>query len=291
MLLTESHFGGSNPSTTANTMEFLNIKEKNLSIIIPLKNGHTLLYTTFIHLFKHFKIEVELETDQSKVLNNSYIFVRNPIDRFFSSYYWLEHMSNVGETKYKENILKNMELLKINDVNSFIQNYENFVNLCNDFHYIPQSSQILFKNNQYIKEEIINPSINLNELYENKFLKNYNLFKIEDINHVIEENVNLLISQNIGFKDKMIYSSFNLEFKNFEFLNEFPKEFNFLFITFYSFYKNYYQFIQHHRNIDYISKITFHEYEKVRKITKNEYDFFEYDKKVIDYKLFKKNMI
>ena len=54
-------------------MTILNIKEKDLSIIIPLKNGHTLLYVTFVHLFKHLNIEVE--TKPTEILNNVHIFV------------------------------------------------------------------------------------------------------------------------------------------------------------------------------------------------------------------------
>ena len=122
MLLTESHFGGSSPSTTANIiMEILNIKEKDLSIIIPYKNGHTILYMTFIHLFKHLNIDISLENKPNNFLNNDHIFVRNPVDRFFSSYYWLINMTKNGEDKYKQDILN---LIK----NTNTHNIDNYIN-------------------------------------------------------------------------------------------------------------------------------------------------------------------
>lgn len=270
-------------------MEFLNIKEKDLSIIIPLKNGHTLLYTTFIHLFKHLNIEVKFENEPNKVLSNSYIFVRNPIDRFFSSYFWLEYMSKIGDEGYRDGIINCMELTRVSNIDSYIRNYSNFINKCNDFHYIPQSSQILYNDKKILKEEIIDTQFDLKSLYEYKFGLNYNIFKIEEINKNIKKNTSSLIDKNIGFDDKSNSIGFNMD--KFSFLEDFSSEVSFLFTTFYSYFKNIYESTTHHKNIDYVNKITLYEYDMVCKITKNEYDFFEYDKKVIDCKLFKKNMI
>ena len=289
MLLTESHLGGSNPSTTANIMEILNIKEKDLSIIIPLKNGHTLLYTTFIHLFKHLNIEIELETNSNKILNNVYIFVRNPMDRFFSSYFWLDYMSKSGEFNYKNGIIDIIKNTAVYDIDSYINRYEIFLKECNDFHYIPQSSQILRSNNKIYKEEIIDSQTNLKLLYDTKFGLNYKIFKIEDIDTTIEKNTLSLINKNIGFDNKLEGIAFNIN--KFDFLEDHPNEVSFLFSTFYLYFKNIYKTTNHHKNIDYTNRVKFSEYNIVCSLTENERVFFGYNKKIIDSKIFKKNMI
>jgi hypothetical protein len=269
-------------------MDILNIKEKDLSIIIPYKNGHTLLYTTFVHLFKHSNIEFEFEGNVSKILGNSYIFVRNPIDRFFSSYFFMEYMSQFGKCSWSEYVKRLVESTNIYNINSFIKDYDNFLNVCDDPHFIPQSSQILCNNQEiFLKKEITNGDINL--LYENKFGKNYKIFKIEDIDEIIEKNTLNLISTDIGFNEMFHTPAFNVD--KFDFLSDFSGEMNFLFSTFYFYFKNLYKISTHHKNVSYIDKITLDDYKKVCKITNNEYNFFKYDEKIINQKLFKKKLI
>jgi hypothetical protein len=294
MLFVESPLGGSNPSTTANKkiMDILNVKEKDLSIIIPYKNGHTLLYNTFVHLFNHLNIEFEMKGDVTKILSNSYIFVRNPIDRFFSSYFFMEYVSRFGTEGHSDDVKRLVESTNIRDINTYIRNYNMFLSMCDDTHFIPQSSQILYNNQQiFLKNEIINDEIDMNLLYENKFGKNYKIFKIEDIDEVIKENTLNLISKNIGSDDRFNSIAFNTFKCEFEFLNDFSIDSNFLFTTFYFYFKNLHQTSKHHKNVNYIEKITLDEYRKVCEITKNEYLFFQYDEKVINRKLFKRNMI
>jgi hypothetical protein len=113
--------------------------------------------------------------------------------------------------------------------------------------------------------------------------------QIEEINEIINENTKHLISKNIGFNDKSNAIAFDTN--KFPFLEDFSNKVNFLFTTFYSYFKSIYQKTSHHKNIDYMGMVTLYEYNKVCEITKNELDFFGYNKKVIDYKLFKKNMI
>jgi hypothetical protein len=272
-------------------MKILNIKEKDLSIIIPYKNGHTLLYTTFIHLFKHLNIEFEMEGDVSKFLGNSYIFVRNPIDRFFSSYFFMEFTSKFGTGIFSKRVRHLVNSNNIYNINGYIKDYDNFINMCDDTHFIPQSSQILYINGEVLlKKEIINSEIDINLLYENKFEKNYKIFKIEDIDKIIKENTLNLISKDIGFSDNFNSIAFDVDNK-FDFLSDFPNEINFLFSTFYFYFKNLYKMSAHHKNVNYVDKITLEEYKKVCKITNNEYNFFKYDEKIIDEKLFKKRLI
>jgi hypothetical protein len=273
-------------------MDILNIKEKDLSIIIPYKNGHTLLYNTFIHLFNHLNIEFEMESDVTKILGNSYIFVRNPVDRFFSSYFFMEYVSRFGVGTHSDSVRCLVESTNIRNVNAYIRNYNMFINVCDDTHFIPQSSQILYKNQQiFLKNEIINDEIDMNLLYENKFGKNYKIFKIEDIDGVINENTLNLISKNIGSDERFNSMAFNTFKYEFEFLNDFSIDTNFLFTTFYFYFKNLYQTSTHHKNVNYIEKITLDEYREVCNITKKEYSFFQYNEKVIDRKFFKKSLI
>ena len=273
-------------------MDILNIKEKDLSIIIPYKNGHTLLYNTFVHLFNHLNIEFEMESDVTKILGNSYIFVRNPVDRFFSSYFFMEYVSRFGTEGHSDDVRRLVESTNIRDINTYIRNYNMFLSMCDDTHFIPQSSQILYNNQKiFLKHEIINGEIDMNLLYENKFGKNYKIFKIEDIDGVIKENTLNLISKNIGSAGRFNSMALNTFKYEFEFLNYFPIDTNFLFTTFYFYFKNLHQKSGHHKNVNYFEKITLQEYREVCNITKKEYSFFQYDEKVINQKLFKKNLI
>jgi hypothetical protein len=266
-------------------MNILNVKDKNLSIIIPFKNGHTLLQTTFIHLFKHLNIEIELENDQNKILGNSYIFVRNPIDRFFSSYHWLKFMSEVGVDIYKESINGYMKSAGVYDISSYIKNYSIFLDKCYDTHYIPQSSQILYDNKIMLKNEIIDNQINIKSLYEHKFGSNYKIIKIEEVNKIIENNTLNLVSKNIGFHRNLDTIGFNID--KFDFLDNFPNEVSFLFTTFYFYFKNLFETSSHHKHANYFREITLSEYRNICQITKNEFDFFGYGENVIDDKIFK----
>ena len=266
-------------------MNILNIKEKNLSIIIPFKNGHTLLRTTFIHLFKHLNIDVELEHDQMKLLKKSYIFVRNPIDRFFSSYSWMENMLKNGDDLNKEYIIDCMKSANVNNISDYINNYENFIDKCDDTHFIPQSSHILDDDDKMLKNEIINNQFDLKLFYQNRFGVNYKIFKIEEIDKIIKKNTLNLISKNIGFENKT--DSVGFDNNKFEFLIDFPNDVSFLFTTFYLYFKNLFEMSLHHKHINYMEEITLQEYYKVCNITNNECDFFGYDEKVINNKVFK----
>jgi hypothetical protein len=270
-------------------MEILNIKEKNLSIITTFKSGHTLLNITFIHLFKHLNINVEIEHNPNKILGNVYIFVRDPNDRFFSSYFWLFHMLKYGEDDYRNGIKNLIETTKVYDINSFIKQYKTFIKECDDFHYIPQSSQILYNNRNIYKEEIINGQTDLKLLYESKFGLNYKICKIEDIDRVIEKNTSSLINRNIGFDNKLEVADFDIN--KFDFLEDYSNEVSFLFSTFYQYFKNIYNSTEHHRNINHTSDVTFFEYETVCSLNKNESTFFDYPIKKIDIHIFKKSLI
>ena len=270
-------------------MEILNIKEKDLSIIIPFKNGHTLLYITFIHLFKHLNIDMKLENNPNRTLKNVYIFVRNPIDRFFSSYFWLINMTKHGEEKYKKDIINLKKNTNVHDIDNYINRYEIFLKECNDFHYIPQSSQILYDNCKIYKEEIIDIKSDLKLLYNAKFGPDYKILKIEDVDKIIEENTSSLISKKIGFDNKLDGIAFNMN--KFDFLQDYSSEVSFLFSTFYQYFKNIYKMTNHHKNIDYTKKVKFTEYQTVCSLTENECTFFGYDEKETTRGIFKKTLI
>jgi hypothetical protein len=268
-------------------MTILNIKEKDLSIIIPYKNGHTLLYTTFIHLFKHLNIEVGTNPDE--ILSNVYVFVRNPINRFFSSYNWLDYMSKIGEDEYKKNIKILLKKINVCDIDSYISQYGNFLIECDDFHYIPQSCQILCNKNKIYKNELIDIKTDLKLLYDAKFGLNYKIFKIENIDEIIEKNIFSLIEKNVGFNKQSESVAFNIN--KFDFLEDYPNDVSFLFSTFYQYFKNIFKMTHHHKNIDYTNKINLPQYKLVCSITENERIFFGYNLEEIDYKVFKKTLI
>lgn len=269
-------------------MTILNIKEKDLTIIIPLKNGHTLLYVTFIHLFKHLNIEVE--SKPSRVLNNVYIFVRNPIDRFFSSYYWLDCVIKDGSEIEKSDLKALLKKTNISDIDSYIHQYENFLTECNNFHYIPQSCEIFYNlRNKIYKSEIIDPQTDLKLLYDENFGLNYKIFKIEDITKTINEGISTLVKKNVGFSGDHNTHAFKLN--KFDFLNDYPNEVSFLFSTFYQYFKHIYIMTNHHKNIDYTKKVKFTEYDAVCSLTECERVFFNYELKVVNRKDFKKTLL
>jgi hypothetical protein len=270
-------------------MEILNIKEKNLSIVTTFKSGHTLLNIAFIHLFNHLNIKVEIENNPNKILSNVYIFVRDPNDRFFSSYFWLFHMLKYGEDDYKNGIKNLIETTNVSDISSYINQHPIFIKECDDFHYLPQSSQILYNNKIIYKEEIVNSRTDLKLLYEAKFGLKYKIFKIEDIDKIINQNTQTLINRKVGFVDKLKVAESEID--KFSFLEDYPNETNFIFSTIYQYFKNIYKSTNHHRSVICPDEITLYDYNMVCSLTNNERIFFGYNKKDTLEKIFKKTLI
>ena len=72
--------------------------------IFFLKSGHTLLKTVFRNVF--FRHSIDFDSYQAFKLHSKefkkrqkFLFVRNPIDRFFSTYYFFESNSLITTLK------------------------------------------------------------------------------------------------------------------------------------------------------------------------------------------------
>jgi hypothetical protein len=231
-----------------------------------------------------------VEDKPNGFLNNVYIFVRNPIDRFFSSYYWLDYMVKNGSEVEKNYLKTLLKKTNIYDIDSHINQYRNFLIECDNFHYIPQSCQIFYDlKNKIYKSEIIDTQTDLKSLYDKNFGLNYKIFKIEDINKTIDEGITTLIKKNIGLNGDFDTPAFNLS--KLEFLKEYPNEVSFMFSTFYQYFKNLYRINNHHKNIDYTKKVKFTGYDAVCSLTENERIFFGYGLRDINRKDFKKTLI
>ena len=69
----------------------LSLPDCSVSYIIPFKSGKNLIGTTLSHLFRIHDINHFIREDLSGIQECCNIFVRNPVDRFFSCYSWLQN--------------------------------------------------------------------------------------------------------------------------------------------------------------------------------------------------------
>jgi hypothetical protein len=306
MLLTESHLGGSNPPTTAkniiiNPMVFIyrhmNVPEYNTSFIVPHKSGNTILYSTLTDILQLNSIEFNFFKDELQ--KNCFLFVRNPVDRFFSSYNWYVKLKTLYNTNMLKNLskedieltkasLKVFEDLEIDSLSKFIEKYKPFINSSNDTHFLPQTSFFLKRPSDNGSRANLN--FNFRKEYDNRFENyNYRFFRMEDISDIMKTNKNLLSESNLknfGVLNKP-------DIKTFYFLKDFPKIMNNSFIVFHSYYKDSLSEYHHSKNPNYYyDEITLNEYLTVFEMFKKESLFFGYDDEPnLTNKEFKKNVI
>lgn len=236
---------------------------KKSDYIFFLKSGHTLLKTVFRNVF--FRNSIDFDSYQNIQPDNEefkekqkFLFVRNPIDRFFSTYYFFEYDSSIN-------------------LNSYIKDYDTNLEQTQNAHFKPQYKCLTTgKGTAYSSIEIC---------FNEEFGK-YKIIKIEDIDKNIE-----LFKTSLDFAiHKTGSSKFYDQEVAFDFLNNEDKVVSFDFILLYSYFKDYYEkTVRHHRNIDFLKKITRNQYEQVYSLLKDEMLFYGYEKH--DLSKCKKNMI
>lgn len=219
-------------------MRKINLHETKTSFYLPLRSASSLLYYTFCKLFDTF--EIECDDDINSPTNEmNIIFVRNPVDRFFSTYYY-----------YYKNF---------DGISDFIDNYKDFVKESKDGHLLPQSSSLI------PNENVFEYGIDFYKKYNYQFKRKYNIIQVEKIDEVIEESYNFPSSSD----DKL----YNYDYS--EVINFLPEKLITPFITYYVYFKNYYDFF-HHKHIDYMNYVYFDDYVKVCDLFAEEINFFKY---------------
>jgi len=282
----------------------INIPEYKLSIIVPHKSGNTILYSTIVEILELNSIEFNNTTNSDDLEENCFLFVRNPIDRFFSSYNWYVKTKKLFDNDRLESLttnqltimgesLKVFDDLEIDSLSKFIEKYIIFINNSTDTHFLPQSSFFLKRNADNGMRANLN--FNIREEYDNRFEnRNYKFFRVEGVSDIIKINQSLLMERgikNFGLYKKNNVSKTNL--KTFPFLKDFPKNTNHLFMIFHTYFNDFLSEYHHSKNPNYYyDEITVDDYKKVYNMFKKECIFFGYDDEPnLANKKFKKNMI
>ena len=164
------------------------LPDYNITLQFTNKTGSLQMLNSFMLFFNYNNIKYE---DASKFYDTTnpfnddthfYIFTRNPIDRFFTTYNWFMDSSDSVELVVN---LKNK--YNITDIESFILNYHKIMYEVDNTHYQPQTFEIL----QFDKN---NFTIDLNTIKEslfNRFKTNYTFLNIEMISTFLENFTNI----------------------------------------------------------------------------------------------------
>lgn len=271
-------------------MLFLNSWDHEISFIIPYKSGHSLIFSTLIEVLKLNKITYSLEVDTRRLQKNCFLFVRNPIDRFFSGYHWVnklklayeqgESLDKEKEKHFKESyeLFKNLEIYSLND---YIVKYKSFINCVDDMHYLPQTSFFLTKTTDNGVRANLN--FNFRKEYDRYFDDiNYRIFRIEEINETIEVNNKFLESTDFNFANSDTLGSKGL--KKFPFLKSFSEEINQQFMVYYTYFMGYYNLSHHLNKKNLYGEVSVVEFLNLLEMFRKEILFFGYNDEIDSYK-------
>ncbi len=239
-------------------MRILYSKPINVAFVFFNKSGSSLLIAWMENLLSYLKIEYELlpytnmeSHYQNVVLLNSnkaklYFFVRNPLERMVTSFYWTETF----DIKSQDN------KFPINQFIEYADKIESIIDSTNDMHILPQSWELVKSNN------IINGRDNsLREFqtfrYDKRFFKEseMRIIKIE----IFKKN----------FEALMAYSSSMVHYPNYKTMDKigdnfyFQKSFGQLeeiwegknnldkltAVSLYNFYDTHFKTLPHHNNL------------------------------------------
>lgn len=211
------------------------LPDYNIALQFTNKTGSLQMINTFMLFFNYNNIKYE----EASILYDSpnsfdektqfYIFTRNPIDRFITTYNWFINSSDSVDI-----VLNLKNKYNITDIESYINNYTSIMYEINDTHYQPQIFEILQFNKNKFKIDLNSIKNDLSK----RFLNNYTFLNIERISTFLENFtdvyqyshgniVDLMLSQT-DYKNQLIldlipeFVSMNIELK---------KHFNFLYIA------------------------------------------------------------
>ena len=153
-------------------MKGIYIPQYDITLQFTNKSGSLVMLNSIIQFCKYNDIEYRFATnsDNRKV----YVFTRNPIDRFITSYNWFmdssENNANVKQIKVNH---------KIFTINDFISKYETIMYDIKDTHYQPQSFELLNYNET---------TFDINDIPN--MINGYTFIKVEDVGDKINAFVN-----------------------------------------------------------------------------------------------------
>jgi len=208
-----------------------------------LKSGHNLLKSVVDSLFAKYSIGFSsnyniLLTSEEFRRKQKFLFVRNPINRFFSSYYYFDFYKTMGIDAY----IEYFKTTSRRDHNAHLDSQYKCLSVGKD-----------------IKQ------VGMKDYFDSK-LGEYKIIKIEDLDSKIE-----------GFKRRELISN-NLydEEIAFDFLDTKNKAINIDFILLYLFFKNYNE-MGHHKKVNFLSKINQHQYFWTYSLFEEEMLFYGYE--------------
>jgi hypothetical protein len=207
------------------------------------KSGSQLLFESVKMSLDIHRIKYETEDRRH---TKKIIFVRNPIDRFFSGYFWMLHMSKQNPGGEDQAIL---DREGITTLSAYIRRYSEFTQRANNPHYIPQSQDLL--NETEIKD--------YGQAYEKRFRAGYSLVRIEDVGNAIHN------THKDNLRDISLPSVFLW----------FPKEVSMSFFLAYHHEKGIFE-NGHHLHSEWKYLITEEEYLTVKSFFQREMAFFGY---------------
>jgi hypothetical protein len=117
------------------------LPDYNIALQFTNKTGSLQMINTFMLFFKYYNIKYEgLDTSFNIFDENTkfYIFTRNPVNRFITTYNWFMHSSD-----RVDGVLNLKQKYNITDMESYISNYNNIMYEIDDSHYQPQIFEIL----------------------------------------------------------------------------------------------------------------------------------------------------
>jgi hypothetical protein len=211
------------------------IEELNKAVVTTNKSGSLLILNSFFEFCKIKKLKYVMLDDCYDSIKDTAefnIFVRNPIDRFITTFYWF--LKNHTEAT---DIFGNKPIDKLFTINNFVYFFENYFDIIRqtnyDFHIAPQKFHLLETSNDNI---FVNQKIT-DSLIKKKY-PNYNIVQIEEfekkvsniilndhqtflwdikdinINYSFEINTNISIIKDLKINDiKLLYSCFLLSEK------------------------------------------------------------------------------
>lgn len=164
------------------------LPDYNIALQFTNKTGSLQMLNSFMLFFNYNNIKYETASTFYNTTNpfnddtQFYIFTRNPIDRFVTTYNWFMYYSDSVDVVVS---LKNK--YKITDIEAYINNYTNIMCEINNTHYQPQLFEILeFNENNF--------NIDLNTIKESlfkRFKTNYTFLNIERISTFLENFTNI----------------------------------------------------------------------------------------------------
>jgi len=161
-------------------MKIFYIEELKTSIVCLNKSGSLLILNTFTDFCYYKGYTIVKDKEELTEDTKTFIFVRNPIDRFKTSFTWFlrheEHCINLF------NVHDPIKMFTIENFIKFINKQDEIYKI-NDTHFLPQKYDLLGKKS--------NEKFNINDKLVENLYPNYTFIKLEDFSEKLISAVKL----------------------------------------------------------------------------------------------------